>query len=255
MLLPSSAFHQARITYRRDIAPDLWIVRLDPGGDFHFAAGQYATLGLFTSGVRNERPYSIVSSPYEPELEFFLELVANGGLTPQLHKLQAGAELTLRKTAKGRFKLDLESGRPNHLLVSTVTGVAPYMSFVRTLHADWKQNRFPLGARLFLIHGASRSWEFGYREELESIVAEVPWLSYVPTISRAWEDTAWTGERGRAEDVIRKYADLWNLTPADTTAYFCGHPLMAKNGMAILERAGFARSSMKQELYWVPKTG
>src|SRR5436309_15162814 len=61
--------YQARILERRDISPDLWIVRIDPGGPFEFRAGQYATLGVAHEGKRLERPYSMVSSPYEYALE------------------------------------------------------------------------------------------------------------------------------------------------------------------------------------------
>ena len=207
-MLPADRFHRARTTYRRDIAPDLWIIRLDPGGAFGFTPGQYATLGLAAADSRIERPYSIASSPYEAEVEVFLELVPDGGLTPLLHKLQPGGELTLRKTAKGLFTLDLKTGHRNHLLVGTVTGVGPYVSYIRTLYADWKESRFPTDIRLFLLQGASRSWEFGYCEELEAIAADAPWLTYVPTISRFWEDQWWPGERGRVEDVLRKYTDL-----------------------------------------------
>ena len=71
--------YQARILERRDISPDLWIVRIDPGGPFEFRAGQYATLGVARDGKRLERAYSIVSSPYEDGLEFFVELVPHGG--------------------------------------------------------------------------------------------------------------------------------------------------------------------------------
>jgi len=38
--------------------------------------------------------------------------------------------------------------------------------------------------------GGSRSLEFGYREEMERVAAEVPWLKFVATISRPWEDAA-----------------------------------------------------------------
>lgn len=253
MALAPDKFYQARITHRRDIAPDLWIIRIDPGGEFKFVAGQYATLGIPVLDARIERPYTIVSSPYEDEIEFFLELVPHGDVSPLLQKLHVGAEMSLRKIAKGRFTLDLASGHRNHLLICTVTGVAPYVSYVRTLYADWKQNRFPADIRVYLIQGASRSWEFGYREELEVIAADVPWLAYIPTVSRFWEDTPWVGERGRADDVIRKYTDTWQLTGADTTAYLCGHPIMAERGIGILERAGFPKKSIKQEVYWVPK--
>jgi ferredoxin--NADP+ reductase len=245
-------FSRARITHRENFASDLWKIKLDPGGEFEFAAGQYATLGVETAGKRIERAYSIVSSPYEREIEIFIELVEQGELTPLLHKLQVGDEMSMRKIAKGRFTLDLKSGHHNHLLLATVTGIAPYISYIRTLHADWKQNHFPEDMRLYIIQGASRSWEFGYRVELERIAGEVPWLKYIPTISRPWEDAAWKGESGRVEDLIRKYTDLWALDAADTTGYLCGHPQMIDLGRGILARRGFPKQSIKEEVYWVP---
>lgn len=251
-MIPSpEKFYSARVTYRRDIAPDLWILRLDPGGEFKFAPGQYATLGADTPNGFVERPYTIVSSPHEKELEFFMEFVADGELTKPLHEAQAGTPLSLRKTAKGRFMLDLASGHRNHFLLCTVTGVAPYVSYVRSLHSDWRENRFPDNLRVYLVQGASRSWEFGYRDELEGIATNVPWFTYVPTVSRFVEDPSWKGETGRVDDVIRKYTDVWGLSPADTTAYLCGHPSMVENGTRILERAGFPPKSLKQEAYWV----
>jgi ferredoxin--NADP+ reductase len=245
-------FFRARVTRRENFAPDLWMIRLDAGGEFQFVAGQFATLGVETPEKRIERAYSIVSSPYEPQLEIFVELVEQGELTPLLHKLQVGDELSLRKIAKGRFTLDLKSGHRNHLLLATVTGIAPYVSYVRTLYADWKENRFPAELRLYVIHGASRSWEFGYREELERIAAEVPWLKYIPTVSRPWEDAAWRGETGRVEDIIRKYMDQWKIGAAETTGYLCGHPQMIELGRGILLRSGFAKQSMREEIYWIP---
>ncbi|MGA7626834.1 MAG: hypothetical protein WCA91_24970, partial [Candidatus Acidiferrales bacterium] len=75
---------------------------------------------------------------------------------------------------------------------------------------------------------------------------------YIPSISRPWEEPEWCGETGRVEDLIRKYADGWKLDPADTTGYLCGHPQMIELGMGILLRRGFAKTSLRQEVYWVP---
>src|ERR1700722_15952913 len=100
-------FYRARVVERTDIAPDLWKIRLQPDGPFRFVAGQYATLGVETPQKFVERAYSIVSSPYEEQLEIFFELVPHGELTPHLHELQTGADLTMRKIAKGRFTVDL----------------------------------------------------------------------------------------------------------------------------------------------------
>src|SRR6516162_5787894 len=168
--------YRARITKRVDLAPELWVIRVDPGAEFKFTPGQYATLGVEGEEKRSERPYSIASSPYENEIEFFFELVPNGELTPKIYLLKTGDEVLMRKASKGRFTLDTASGRINHLLVCTVTGVAPYVSFVRTLYKDWNEGRFKGEHTLFLLNGASRSWEFGYLEDLRRYAQQVPWL-------------------------------------------------------------------------------
>jgi len=103
---PDDQFYRGRITRRVDFAPDLWSIRIDPGGEFKFRPGQYATLGVQSTNKRSERAYSIVSSPHENEVEFFVELVRGGELTPQLHELQSGNEILMRKVAKGRFLLE-----------------------------------------------------------------------------------------------------------------------------------------------------
>ena len=251
---PSTDKHyQARIVERRDISPDLRVVRVDPGGPFKFLAGQYATLGIEQNSKRVERAYSIVSSPYEESLEFFIELVPQGDLTPDLFKLNTGDPLLCRKIAKGRFTLDLRSGRTQHLLVCTVTGIAPFVSYVRTLYRDSKDGgrTMPGNHKLYCLHGASRSWEFAYREELEHVAADAPWFKYIPTVSRPWEDADWKGETGRVDDVLRKYADAWGLRPEATTTYFGGHPDMVENGRGILQRAGWKKDAMFDEVYFV----
>jgi ferredoxin--NADP+ reductase len=245
-------FYRAQIVERRDFSDDLWSIRVAPGGDFSFKPGQYATLGVITPEKHIERAYSIVSAPHEPLVEFFLEVVPNGELTPHLHKLQKGDTLTFRKVAKGRFTLDTLSGRTNHLLLSTVTGIAPFVSYVRSLHKDWKEGRFPGEHKLYLLEGASRSWELGYRSEIEPVAAEVPWLKYVTTISRPWEDKSWTGEIGRVDDLVRKYADMWGLAPETTSSYLCGHPMMIQTCKAILGRRGWQKETMREEVYFIP---
>jgi ferredoxin--NADP+ reductase len=83
MITPDDKHYRAKITKRVDLAPELWMIRIDPGAEFKFTPGQYATLGVQGEDKRSERPYSIASSPYENEIEFFFELVPNGELTPR----------------------------------------------------------------------------------------------------------------------------------------------------------------------------
>lgn len=252
MATPDEKFYHAKITKRVDFASDLWMIRINAGGEFKFAPGQYATLGVQGAEKRSERPYSIVSSPLESEIEFFFELVPHGELTPQLYKLQTGDEVLMRKAAKGRFTLETQKGRSNHFLVCTVTGIAPFVSYVRTLYRDWKEGKFGGEHKLYLLNGASRSWEFGYCEELQKFAQEVPWLKYVPTVSRPWEDEKWKGETGRVDDLMRKYSDMWGLNGGNAVGYLCGHPDMIENGKGILRRIGFGKEVLKEEIYWIP---
>ena len=253
MIISDEKYFRARITKRVDFGPDLWMFRIRTGGEFNFVPGQYATLAVEHEGKLIPRPYSIASSPSEDEVEFFFELVPNGALTPLLHKMQVGDEVLMRKIPKGRFSLDFQSNTTNHLLISTVTGVAPFVSYVRTLQKEWREGRFDGSHKLFLLNGASRPWEFGYNEELANFEKELPWLKYVPTISRPWDHADWAGEVGRADDILRKYADHWELDASNTLCYLCGHPEMIEHSKAILKRRGFtAKSSVKEEVYWVP---
>jgi ferredoxin/flavodoxin---NADP+ reductase len=251
MSVSADKFYTARIIERRDLSDDLWVIRVDPGGEYCFEPGQYATLGIVAPEKHYERAYSIVSAPHEKLLEFFIELVPQGSLTPQLYPRRIGEELTLRKVPRGRFTLDTSSGRPNHLLLATVTGVAPFVSYARSLRHQSQDANFAVRHKLYLLEGASRSWEFGYREELEQLAAEVPWLVYVPTISRAGEEPSWNGETGRVDDLIRKYTDSWGLTPENTTAYLCGNPSMIDIARGILKRRGWQRNGIKQEAFFV----
>ncbi|HKB77123.1 MAG TPA: FAD-binding oxidoreductase, partial [Myxococcales bacterium] len=208
-------YQRGRVTWRKDHASDLWSVRIAPESRIEFEPGQYVTLGLTdpATGKMIERAYSVCSAPHEEELEFFFELVPQGKLTPKLFELKPGADVWMRRRAKGAFTIDRRGGRRNHFMAATVTGIAPALSMVRSLRREKPD------LRLVIVQAGSRSHELGYREELERAAAESGgWLTYVPTVSRPWEDPEWKGERGRAEDVLRKHLDLGGFTPEDSTA-------------------------------------
>ena len=245
-------YQRAAITFRRDYTEDLWSIRIQPEQRLEFKPGQYATLGTEEGGRVVERAYSVCSSPLEGEIEFFFELVRQGQLTPPLYLLKTGDTVLLRRQAKGLFTLVESAKHHRHFLVCTVTGVAPYVSMVRTLTRQEEGGKRP-NVKLFLLHAASRSQELAYDRELEGFAGRYNWLQYIPTISRPWEDASWQGEVGRAEDVLRKYLDSFGFEPSNTIVYLCGHPQMIENSKGILIRCGFGKESVRQEVYWVPK--
>jgi ferredoxin--NADP+ reductase len=248
-------YMSAPIVERKDYGPTLWSVRMQTPERLEFKAGQYVAFGVENHDKVLERAFSIVSSPLEPDLEFFIEKVPEGALSPQLHKLQVGDAVWMRKKAKGIFNLDVKSGHPNHFLIATVTGIAPYVSMIRTLNRDLKEGRLEMPFRLVVLQGAARSDEFAYDRELKGCAGACDWLTYIPTISRHWEDPGWKGERGRVDELVRKYSDNLGLTPETTTAYLCGNPGMIENARGILKRGGYETAAIKEETYWAPGEG
>ena len=243
----NESFFPVEIVERRDHAPDLWSIRTRPSERLVFTPGQYTMLGVREGVEIIERPYSIASSPLEDDVEFFFELVSGSGLSPLLHKKHVGDTLWMSRDVRGRFSFDQESGRKNHFFAATVTGIAPFISMIRTLALAGRTDH-----HLWVLHGASRSWELAYAGELQKLASHTGWFRYIPTISRIQEDSSWQGEVGRVEDVLRKPLDANGLEPATTTAYLCGHPEMISTSRRVLERRGFAPECIRQEVYWVP---
>jgi ferredoxin--NADP+ reductase len=241
----------ARLTSRQDLSRDLSIFVFEPEVEVDFLPGQYVALGVQEGGRLIQRDYSIASSPHQKFLEFFIESVDGGHLTPRLFHLHPGALISV-KPPKGTFTLDRTSGRPHHLMVATVTGIAPFVSMVRTLAIDERLGQ-PPGIQIALLQGASRAYELGYNEELGRLATAHPWLVYIPTVSRPMENPGWRGETGRVETLIAKTLDTLHWTPLDTTAYLCGHPGMIERGTKILMVRGFQRAQIREEQYWMEK--
>jgi ferredoxin--NADP+ reductase len=243
------SFEDATLAERVDITHDLAVFRLAVEKEFAFAPGQFATLALEQNGKLIQRPYTIVSSPHEPLLEFFLELVPHGALSPRLWELKAGDEIKIRSQAAGVFTLDRRSGLSRHLMLATVTGIAPFVSMIRQ-HAFELERGMGADLSFAVIHTASYAREFGpYLDELQE-TARDGWLHYAASVSRPVEETSWTGEVGRVEDLIRKYADGLAFDHTNSIAYACGHPTMVENARAILQRARFDRKHIRTEKFF-----
>ena len=240
-------FCSGELIHRKDVSGRLAVFTFRCAEPLSFKAGQYATLRIPGTGELVERPYSIVSSPRESCLEFFIELVPTGLFTPKLWSMRLGSAIQIRRRVVGQFTLDRSINR--HLMIATVTGVAPFISMIRT---QQQERQLVAGVReqFLLIHGASRSEDFGpYYHELEEVAGE-GWLTYVPTISRPWEELNWRGETGRVEDIVRKHADGLVFGSTNSVAYLCGHPQMIENVKTILGRARFTDHQIKQEHYF-----
>jgi len=264
----------AVVAQRIDVAPDLIILRVAPDGWEmpDFAAGQYAVLGMPASAPRCpgidpeaqpadpdkmiRRAYSIASSSVARQyLEFYVALVRSGELTPRLFMLRVGDRVGIGRKITGMFTLSQVPPESHLVLVATGTGVAPYMSMIRTALSVSSPRRFAI------IHGARHSWDLGYHAELMSLAHVCPQLTYIPVVSRPDEEPiSWGGKTGRCQGIwtARVIDEAWgfHLDPTNTHAFLCGNPAMIADMGSILAGEGFQEHSRKSpgqihlEKYW-----
>jgi ferredoxin--NADP+ reductase len=264
--------YNATVIGREEINPQLVILRVRPDGElFDFKPGQFGVLGLAGVAPRVpeaaveepvtapdkmiRRAYSIASSSVERRyVEFYLTLVTSGQLTPRLFALRHGDRVFLGPKASGVFTLDRVAPGKAAILIATGTGLAPYISMLRTMLVNDAERRY------VVLHGARYSWDLGYRGELESLARLRPNFTYIPAITRADQDPHFHGRTGRLQTLLEQGAvesdSGLQLDPLKAEVFLCGNPEMVKAVKAILEAKGFNASHGREpgnihvEEYW-----
>lgn len=219
----------------------------DPG--FRFDSGQFVMIGLEVNGRPLMRAYSIASANYEEHLEFFSIKVPDGPLTSRLQHLQPGDPVLMSRKPTGTLVLnDLKPGRHLYLL-STGTGLAPFMSLVRDPET---YERFD---KIVLAHGVRQIDDLAYADELETMLARHGYLGplvrekliYYPSVSREP-----FRNRGRITDAIAdglmsETIGLPALDPSIDRVMLCGSPAMLEDLGALLDGRGFHASPRTRE--------
>ena len=110
---------------------ELFTFRTTRDPAFRFESGQFTMIGLRVQGKPLLRAYSMASASYDEQLEFFSIKVPSGPLTSRLQHLQPGDSILVGAKATGTLLLgNLLAGETLYLL-STGTGLAPFLS-IRT---------------------------------------------------------------------------------------------------------------------------
>jgi len=133
-----------------------------------FEAGQHATLALPVGGELVTRPYSFANAPKEHPHEFHYMLLPEGPLTTRLARLEARDVVFLAPTASGLFVLSAIPDAERLWLLATGTGIAPYLSMLRT-EAPWR--RFQ---QIALVHSVRHANELAYGDTIAAIAKEHP---------------------------------------------------------------------------------
>lgn len=206
-----------------------------------FENGQFVMIGLEVDGRPLTRAYSIASPNYDEHLEFFSIIVPNGPLTSRLQHLKVDDELLVSKKPTGTLVIhDLKPAK-NLYLLSTGTGLAPFMSLIQDIEV---YDRFE---KVVLIHGVRNVNELAYADFIENELPNHEFLGeevrnkliYYPTVTREL-----FRNQGRLTDLINsgKLFDdigLPPLDPAHDRAMICGSPQMLADTEALLDSRGF----------------
>jgi ferredoxin--NADP+ reductase len=258
MTASADKFTRQTLIQVQPLTPSLFTLRItrDPG--YRFVAGQFARLGVTKAdGSVAWRAYSMVSSPHDEFLEFLSIVVPGGEFTSELSQLKEGDSLLVEKQAYGYLTLDRFVDGRDLWLLSTGTGVAPFLSILQDFEV-WEKFE-----RIILVYSVREGRELAYQElvaglESRDYLSEYAGkLQFIATVTR--EQTPGT-LHGRITTLLEngqlEQAAGVALSAEHSRVMLCGNPQMIDDTRA-LSRARELRLSLSRrpgqvavENYW-----
>jgi ferredoxin--NADP+ reductase len=234
-----SSWFAGRVIENRAWTQTLFSLRVRLGTDapsLRFEAGQFVRIALDIGAERIARPFSFVNPPDDPVLEFYGVVVPEGPLSPSLARLKAGDAIYVADNPAGWLILAEVPPAEDLWLVATGTGIAPFLSILRT-GAPWQRYR-----RVFLVHGVRHANELVYGELIEQLIRSHPEaLSYLPFVSREARAGALPGRIPAAVADGRLEAAAAAIAPERSQFMLCGNPQMLKDMAAALAARGLKK--------------
>lgn len=209
-----------------------------------FENGHFVMVGLAIEGKPLMRAYSIASANYEEELEFFSIKVPDGALTSRLQNIKPGDEVLVSTKPTGTLVIDHLLPGKHLYLISTGTGLAPFMSIVRDPVTYEKFDK------VVLVHGVRYRDELAYQDFIREELANNEYFGdlikqkfiYYPTVTR--EEYINNGRVTELMEIGKLFLDIGLPKPTleDDRFMVCGSPAMLKDTCRILDERGLKES-------------
>jgi ferredoxin/flavodoxin---NADP+ reductase len=150
------------ITWIAPWTPKLFSFRITRPAGYRFVAGQWARLGVLKAGQTTPvwRAYSIASATHDPYLEFYSIVVPDGEFTSELAHLKLGDTVLIEKLPYGFLTTSRFVGGKDLWLLSTGTGLAPFISIAFELDV-WQQYE-----HIIIVHGVRQADELAYADTI-----------------------------------------------------------------------------------------
>lgn len=246
-LAPTGALSVETVTRVHHWNEHLFSFSITRPASFRFRSGEFVMLGLLDSERPLIRAYSIASPAYAEELEFLSIKVAEGPLTSRLQRIVKGDSVFLGRKPTGTLVADaLLPGRRLYLL-STGTGLAPFLSLIRDPDI---YERFE---HIVVVHSVRRVSDLACHDLLQSQLAGDPLvqdqallqLHYIPTVTR--EPFHTSARIGTLMEDGTLFPDHVpgpkHFDPAQDRIMMCGSMAMIREQAAMLDALGFTEGS------------
>jgi ferredoxin--NADP+ reductase len=236
-----SAFNEERVLSVHHWTDRLFTFTTTRDQSLRFRNGHFTMIGLRVEGKPLLRAYSIVSANYEDHLEFLSIKVPDGAFTSRLQHLQVGDTILVGRKPTGTLVIDYLLPGKRLYLLSSGTGLAPFMSIIRDPETYEKFEQ------VILVHGVRQVDELAYHDVLLEHLPKHEFLGelvtsklrYYPTVTRqAYRNM------GRVTELIESgklFDDLGvpSFDPANDRVMICGSPGMLRDLKEMLESRGF----------------
>ena len=181
-----SAFNEEEVLSVNHWTDKLFSFTTTRDPSLRFSNGHFTMIGLRVNGKPLVRAYSIVSPNHDEHLEFLSIKVPDGPLTSRLQHIQVGDKVILGRKPTGTLVIDYLSPGKRLYMLSTGTGLAPFMSIIRD-PATYEQFE-----QVVLVHGVRQVNELAYHDYITKDLPAHEFLGemiagqllYYPTVTR-----------------------------------------------------------------------
>ena len=196
-----------------------------------FWAGQFVEICVPSAGVT--RSYSMASTQSTPtKLQFIIRKYADGAFSSLIDTtLLPGTAVTLKGPFGTCFRREERAGPM--ILVGGGSGMSPLWAILKD-HIESGEQR-PI--RFF--YGARTRKDLFFLDELAAISAQLTDFEFIPVLSQATPEDAWSGESGFVHEAVDRVLRAQTLT-GELDAYTCGPPPMIDALLPVLQRLGVA---------------
>jgi ferredoxin--NADP+ reductase len=240
-----SAFLEERVLSVHHWTDRLFTFTTTRDPSLRFSNGHFTMIGLRLNGKPLLRAYSIASPNYEEHLEFLSIKVEEGPLTSHLQHIQVGDTIIVGKKPTGTLLIDYLTPAKRLYLLSTGTGLAPFLSIIRDPATYEKFET------VVVVHGVRQVDELAYHDLIVDHLPQHEFLGdmigqqlrYYPTVTRETYRNM-----GRVTALIESgklFTDLAlpPMNPAEDRVMLCGSPGMLNDLKHMLETQGFAEGN------------